>query len=302
MRRFLLYCVLFGAIIVSTLLLGECIIASSDNCYKYKHEWMLDNAEKVETLILGSSHAYYGISPLDFCEKSFNLANISQNFEYDYLLLKNYEKRLTELKTVILPMSYCSLFDARFEDGDEWWYAINYKKYMDVDVHSDFSKYNFEISKLSVYSGRLLKILSGNGLPPCDSLGFGMGYTLSARSQTWQEDACVTVKRHTARDWSAFDWNLACLRSILALCRERSWRPVLVTLPSSHHYYNSLDSAQIGKMYEVVELMKSEYADVEYFDFLRDGNFVDEDFFDCDHLSDIGARKFSKMFKDSISY
>ena len=302
MRRFLLYSVLFGAIVVSTLIIGECIIVRSENSYKYKHRWMLENAEKVETLILGSSHTYYGIYPQDFCDNSFNLANISQNFEYDFLLLKNYEKRLSGLHTVVLSMSYCSLFDARFEDGNEWWYAINYKKYMGVDVHSDFSKYNFEISNMPVYSGRLLKILSGNELPSCDSLGFGMGYSLSERSQTWKEGAFVTVERHTARDHSAFEWNLTCLRSILSLCRERSWRPVLVTLPASHHYYNSLDSAQLGKMYEAVKMVKNDYADVEYFDFLKDENFVDEDFFDCDHLSDIGARKFSKMLKDSISH
>ena len=302
MKRFLLYSMLFGAIVVCTLLLGEYVISSSYNSYKYKHQWMLDNAEKVEVLILGSSHSYYGVYPGDFCNNSFNLANISQNFEYDYLLLRNYEKGLTNLHTVILPVSYCSLFDARFEDCDEWWYAINYKKYMGIDVHSDISKYNFELSKMSVYSGRLLNVVSGKGLPACDSLGFGLGYTLAKRLPTWREDAHSAVERHTACNWDALDGNVASLRMILTLCRENSWRPILVTLPASQYYYNSLDSAQMQKMCEVVELMKVEFPDVEYFDFLKNENFVDDDFYDSDHLSDVGARKFSKMLKDSISF
>lgn len=301
MRRFLIYCSLFGSMVAFALLVGECIISTSSNSYRYKHNWMLENGSEVEMLIMGSSHSYYGIHPQKLSSRSFNLANVSQNFEYDFLLLKNYENRLHNLRTVILPVSYCSLFDVPFEDGNEWWYAINYKKYMDVDVHSDVSKYNFELSKMSVYSGRLMNIISGKGLPLCDSLGFGLGYTLSDRPYTWREDAYSTVERHTAANWNALDENVYFLRSIMALCREHSWNIILVTLPASHYYYNSLDSAQMGKMYQIIESVQRDFPDVKYFDFLKSDEFGDDDFFDCDHLNSIGAEKFSKILKEEIA-
>lgn len=301
MKRFIKYTFVFAAMVALTLIAGECIISSRPNSYKYKHRWMMENSSDVEVLILGSSHGYYGLQPSALHARAFNLANHSQNFEYDYLLLQLYAPLLRNLNTVILPLSYCSLFDTRFEECADWWYAINYKKYMDIDVHSDFSKYNFEFCNLPVYSGRLIKVLSGGELPMCDSLGFGVGYTIPARSATWKEDAQMTVDRHTAANWDAFDYNAGFLRKIAEFCNERSINLVVVTLPAWHLYYNRLDDAQVEKMYQTVNAMQREYG-FRYLDYLRDGRFVGDDFYDVDHLSDVGALKFSSILKEDLGF
>jgi hypothetical protein len=262
---------------------------------------MKANSSDVELLALGSSHGYYGLHSTTLHEKAFNMANVSQNFEYDYLLLQHHIPQLKNLKYVLLPLSYCSLFDRRFEDCDDWWYAINYKKYMDIDLHSDFSKYNFELSNLPVYSGRLTTVLFGGELPLCDSLGFGLGYTLAARSATWKEDALMTVERHTADDWSYFEYNAGYLRRIAELCKEKSINLIVMTLPASNLYYNELDTAQLNKMYQTVSTLQREY-EFRYRDYLRDARFGEDDFYDVDHLSDSGARKFSSILKADFAF
>ncbi len=261
---------------------------------------MLDNAKNVECLIFGSSHTYYGLMPSSFLPNTFNLAGVGQNYEYDYLLLKNYAPLYEKLHTIIIPVSFFSFFIDRFEESEAWLYAINYKKYMDIDIHSDISKYNFEISNLPLYSKQLMNILSNGELPECDSLGFGLGYTLSKRSTTWERDTHKAVTRHTAKNLDTFEWNVLQLCNMIDFCKENSIRIVLVTPPAWHLYYDAIDSVQLNKMYETVYTLQKEH-DLLYYDFMRDCRFVKDDFYDSDHLSDVGAKKFTTILKTELT-
>ena len=52
-------------------------------------------------------------------------------------------------------------------------------------------------------------------------------------------------------------------------------------------------------MYEVIRKFQKECA-VPYFDYLKDPRFVADDFYDSNHLSDIGAEKFTKILNEDI--
>ena len=54
--------------------------------YKYKNEWMNRNADRVETLIYGSSHGMNGINPSYIDGLAFNLGLMSQSLKYDAFL------------------------------------------------------------------------------------------------------------------------------------------------------------------------------------------------------------------------
>ena len=301
MKRFILQSLLFAVITGAILIAGEYAVRTVPNPYGYKHRWMLQNGNTVETLFLGSSHIYYGISPECWEGASFNLANVSQGFKYDYILLSRYADACPSLRSVVLRVSYASFFDAEFEDSDEWWYAINYKLYMDVNLHSDFSKYNYEMAYFPIYVRKVKSFLSGNkSLLECDSLGLGLDFSSANKSAEW-ESADKAVKRHTAADWRAVDDNRFWLREIASYCRARDIDLILVTTPTWNTYYNSLDDRQLCKMYEIIDDILSEYDNVSYFDYLKDPRFEASDFYDCDHLSaDIGARKFTRILRKDI--
>lgn len=299
MRKFLIRSSLFGVLIIVTLFAGEYAARSLPNPYKYKHQWMQHNGKRVETLILGSSHAYFGIAPLFLPKNTFSLANSSQNLKYDYLLLEHYAKQYENLRQVIVPISYFSFFSEGFENKKDWWYAINYKLYMDINVYSDFSKYNFEISHLSVYSGKIQSLFSDKKLM-CDSLGQGKDYLLENKAVTWENTATEAVKRHTFENWDMLDENSMHLRKIIDFCENRSLSLVLVTTPTWHSYYEKLDKKQLDKMYEIIYTMQKKY-NFSYYDYLKDSRFMADDFYDCDHLSsDIGAEKFAKILRKDI--
>jgi hypothetical protein len=102
--------------IVLVAFICEVAFRAIPNDYKLKRHYLDKNALQIETLILGSSHALYGINPEYFTTKTFNGSNISQSINYDYQIIKKYEKDLKNLKTLILPLSYFTLF-RKLEDG-----------------------------------------------------------------------------------------------------------------------------------------------------------------------------------------
>lgn len=300
MKQFLYKVALFGFIILILLFVGEYSVRYLPNPYKYKHQWMLENAGEVQTLILGSSHTYYGINPDKIGNKTFNLANVSQNYEYDYFLLRKYIDQCTQLTNVIVPISYFSFFSLRFEDGKDWWYAINYKIYMDCDIHSDFSKYNLELAHPSVYFGKLKSLFSASKKLEITDYGMGTAYSIDNKLNKW-EDSNAAVERHTAKDVSSLNANMKWISKIIELCYERGVALTLITPPTWYTYYENLDGEQLTKMYEMIDSLQNKYSFINYYDFLRDKRFVADDFYDCDHLSNIGADKFSKILNTLLN-
>jgi len=279
--------------------IGEVLVRRVPNPYSYKHKWMLNNAQNVETLILGSSHTYFGINPEKIESPTFNLAFSSQNLEYDYYLLNQYIEQCNTLKNLILPISYFSLFSEGFESGKDWWNAINYKIYMNCNIHSDFSKYNFELSHPSVYKGKLLSALHSSEKLQCTDLGMGTVYSFDNKKDNW-DDAEAAIKRHTIDNFSKLEENMVSLNKIISLCKNKNVNIILITTPTWHTYYNGLNKVQLAKMNEVINELLRNHKFVEYYNFLTDGRFMEDDFYDCDHLSNLGADKFSKILNDLI--
>ena len=53
-------------------------------------------------------------------------------------------------------------------------------------------------------------------------------------------------------------------------------------------------------MRDFVKRIQKDFPTVEYYSFKRDERFLPEDFHDASHLSELGAPKFSKIFKEII--
>lgn len=69
---------------------------------------------------------------------------------------------------------------------------------------------------------------------------------------------------------------------------------VLVTTPTWHAYYDRLDNKQLEKMYNLIHEIQTA-DDLPYYDYLKDPRFTADDFYNSDHLSDKGAKKFTDI-------
>ena len=302
MKKFLRYCALFALPILIAALPVEYIIRQVPNPYKYKYEWMQRNAEDVEVLVFGSSHTFYGIRPEFFDGKAFSLANVSQGIRQDLFLLKYWADRYKQLKTIIVPISFSSWFGHGLEYGTESYRCRYYKIYMDCDLYSDWSLYNLELSDMRTALGKLGKyILNGNDLG-YDKYGWGDTYKLAEKKMAkWNDgtEAEAAVKRHTVKNWDYIEMNYEQMKDIAEFCKSHGVQMVLITTPCWHSYYDNLNKEQLSKMYELTHRFQKEF-DVPYFDYLKDPRFKADDFYDSNHLSDIGAIKFTKILDKDI--
>jgi len=302
MKKFLRYCALFALPILIAALPVEYIIRQVPNPYKYKYEWMQRNAEDVEVLVFGSSHTFYGIRPEFFDGKAFSLANVSQGIRQDLFLLKYWADRYKQLKTIIVPISFSSWFGHGLEYGTESYRCRYYKIYMDCDLYSDWSLYNLELSDMRTALGKLGKYISNGNDLGYDKYGWGDTYKLAEKKMAkWNDgtEAEAAVKRHTVKNWDYIEMNYEQMKDIAEFCKSHGVQMVLITTPCWHSYYDNLNKEQLSKMYELTHRFQKEF-DVPYFDYLKDPRFKADDFYDSNHLSDIGAIKFTKILDKDI--
>lgn len=295
MRSFLINIFIFSAIILCLLIPSEIYVEGMPNPARYKHEWMRQHSEEVQTLILGSSHTYYGISPDSLGEGAFSLALVSQTYQYDLYLLKHYS--MPRLRTLILPFSYFSMWE---DESNMYPPDISrYRIYMDCDNHSRWSEYGFEFFNTKAFVEKLKSLYT----PPTETWserGWGTNYTFESRPDPWDNGA-ERAKNNTYTDTTVVSANRIYLSSIFRFCRENGVKVILVTTPVSSTFLESEAPRQVAINNEERDRLLAIYPEVLYLNLESDSRFHDEHFHDADHLDTDGARLLTSLLSEYCS-
>lgn len=300
MRRFLKKIFLF----VLPLLIGgmvmEIVLRSIPNDYRNKRKYLDTHAPDIETLILGSSHALYGLNPGYFSTPAFNAAHVSQTLDQDAGILEKYEGQWRSLKAVILPISYFTLFE-RLSEGPEAWRIKNYVIYYGIRNSASPIDYTEMLSnRLRVNGDRIASYyIRHEPSLACDSLGWDTLHTAAPVADLVAAGK-ASAFRHTVpnpQDKSniiLLRQNLGTLDRIVSWCRERNVQLILFTPPAYSSYRENLDPVQLQVTVNAAEKLAAAHANVSYNNFMFDNTFRENDFYDGDHLSVSGARKLSQ--------
>jgi hypothetical protein len=115
----------------------EVMLRQIPNVYKFKKNYLDENSDKIEVLFLGNSHSYFGLNPDCMAKRSYNAAHVSQTFDYDLEIIRKYKDGWVNLKFIVLPISYFSLYDKMSESTESWrakdyciYYKIRISKYL----------------------------------------------------------------------------------------------------------------------------------------------------------------------------
>ena len=299
MRRFMYRTMLFLLPLLLLAAAGEYYVRNIPNSYRLKGEWMNRYADSVEVLILGNSHAYYGIRPQELKGVGMNLSNVSQVTSYDYALLRRYAP-LRKLKQVVLVADNSSLFDAPLEQSEPHRCAY-YTIYMGVGPHSRWSRYGLEILQFDGFREKLKAYRNGDYVM-CDTLGWGCDY--KADLSTFNADDTVTVQRvlqrHTCKDWRWAEANARMVEEIARFCRHEDIRLAVVQTPVCSTYNKGVPERQRKFIRQLMHKLETQYG-VTLLDYSADSRFSGQDFYDADHLSDTGAAKFTRILQNDIS-
>jgi hypothetical protein len=301
MKKFLKFCILFISPIVIIIITSEILLRKIPNDYSYKKNFLDKNSNNIKMLFLGSSHTYFGINPEYVKSNSFNAGNSSQSLDYDLEILMKYEGKWDSLKYIVVPVDYFSLF-GKLETSIESWRVKDYDNYCGIKTNNGIID-NIEIlsNKLLVNQNKIkryyLKNVSG---VTCSDLGWGMEYN-SKNNQDLMVSGKAAAKRHLAKNNQYFDENVKVLKSIIKFAKANKSRVFFYTSPAYKTYVQNLDNDQLNNTVRTLRRMADSYNNVIYFNFINDNEFTKKDFYDADHLNEIGARKLTLKIDRFIS-
>ncbi len=299
MRKFLTYILYFSLLILTTLGIGEIAVRHFPNPYSAKDRYAHLKGAEIQTAILGSSHTFFGVIADSINPQTINLANVSQLYEYDYRLLKRYEEIMPNLKKVILPVSYFSFFDPPFEKSNDRWIENYYRIYMGIEKYPLISRQNLELTNTAVYAGKIRNKIAGNLKGKTSEQGFGLDYDLKDRAENWETTGESHALNHTAPNDDYVEYNKSALSKLLDYCRNRGIEVILISTPTWHTYREHLQPRQLLLHRQITDSIVKTNK-LTYYDLSSDPRFEEHDFYDADHLSTKGAKKLTKILKDSL--
>lgn len=276
----------------------EFTIRRIPNDHSLKRNALEKQCASIETLVLGNSHALFGVNTDLIGMSALNVANVSQTLEFDSFILNEYIEKMGSLKKVLIPVSYFSLC-MKLSESAEAWRIKNYRIYWGYNAPYPLRN-NLEILN---GMGRQLKNMWDyySGRKPdgsCSPTGFGLSYHHTLRAKDWARSGEAAAVRHTIRtSQSTVDENIGFLKGIIDRCRERKIEVILFMPPAWNSYVARLDEGQLGNTLVVCEDLARRDG-VSFINLLKDPRFIEADFFDADHLNDLGAAKLTKLLLD----
>lgn len=299
MKKFWLHILKIILPIFIFFLVFEFAIQKIPNDYQLKKAYLDKNAPKINILILGSSHSFYGVNPKYFSKHTFNAAYVSQTLDLDEELLHRYKDKLTNLKTVIIPISYSSLFET-LETDVEKWRLKNYILYYGFENKYHYT-YNFETFNYDILLN-IKKVIKHYVLNKSYITSSNLGWGTNFSSKNNQKfDGKFTAKKHTINNFKLFDANLKSLLKIIELCKKKKVKILYVTTPTHASYYKNVNQMQLLKTTNTINELVKKNTNCEYINLLDSEKFIATDFHDADHLNEIGAIKLSLFLDKKIN-
>lgn len=286
--------VIFLLIII--LFTSEIILRRIPNDYQYKANYLKENGNKIETLILGSSHTFTGLNPNLFTDKAFNVAHSAQSLDLDYKIFELNKNYLPNLKTIIIPISYFSFTSEldNFSEKKLKYYTIYWK--VDTD-YSNLNK-NFEIfsEPIEVNYNRVKNYIVKNS----DDITIDKkGYIKNRYEPKWNDSvyAKKTYQKHrfnlvSSNVQQTIEKHYKYLEQLIKEAKSKNIKVILISTPTTDLYKNyALKTPQYYNLTRNVKRL-SKYSNVIVLDYFTNNlDFKLVDFKNSDHLNAKGADK-----------
>ena len=248
------------------------------------------------SIVLGSSHSFYGINSNVISGNWYNYASTSQGYYEDFYILKSLYDRST-IESVILPFSYFSnFFDlSRTPIEGESLRIFDYEKAYHIKYQHNLVYYKNKITILESIAGSVVRLSNVNGkfdykgnlIENCSSIKYDLS------------DSADAFIRHNLNP--NFEHRHPFLDSIINFCNCRNIQLYIIVFPFSSGYLNEIKNAnpnfeQFLKGLKTFSINRFSFIDCRSF-FPNDESIY---FRNTDHLSPCGKDLFSKYLSDII--
>lgn len=317
MKKFVFRALSFLLMPFLVIIITDIYLRTQNTLYKEKFSSALQNKDSVEIIILGNSHANYGVDPKKFDLNTFNLANVNQSIYFDKRLTLKLLENSEKLEYVFISLDFHSLYFSDQGIRNVWSYygnGIKYKNqnYLLENLSPSLFGYPPKVT-LSIFRKRFLNYIKygdgaldiyvEKGVNPLDSIYNGyIGYegtegkaflpkNLKSRAKTFNKK----YKNQKIKEEVISD-----LKSFIRVLKKNNITPILFTSPTFQEYNGYLKKEYIAiNNRDIEEIRLGE--NLIYWNFMDSPLFSKEDFYDGDHLNKRGAAKFSQILNDSLN-
>lgn len=297
MRRLIRTVLLFSLPILLIMSSIEYSLRTIPNDYFFKDYYLKNESENIQVLYLGNSHIYFGLDPTVSKFRAFNAAATSQTLDIDLEILQKY-KNWKSLKAVIVPIDYISMY-FRLENSMDSWRMKNYVLYYGFSSKKIVNHFELLNGKFATNSNRIKDYyFNGKSNVDCNNFGYGLSYD-HAKSENINNTAISAANRHTInlnenKFISNFENNKKVVYQFIEFAKQNKAKIYFVSPPVSKKYMNLTDNDQLKNTTTFIEnIVETNKGYSSYLNFMDSSDFENSDFFDGDHLNDVGAKKFT---------
>ncbi|HCA07738.1 hypothetical protein [Chryseobacterium sp.] len=305
MKKLLKNLVYFMIPVVALLVTIEYMAERIPNEYSVKNDYLDKNSDRVEVLYLGNSHVYFGINPDYALHQSYNASYISQSLDLDQMILDKYHWK--NLKFIVIPADYVSMYYT-LETANDKWRIKNYNLYYHFGIG-----YN-PINYTEIFNGKIqdqIKRIEHYYIQNKYSilsteLGFGTAYQSPSPfdiDETAEKAAKLhTFDIHSKKHLNNFEINKKALNKIVSFAKEKQIKVIFLSSPVSPKYFQNCEPIQLARTMKVYGDLLKKYPEIcSHIDFVQSPYFNNNDFYDGDHLNNIGAEKLTKLVENKLS-
>lgn len=276
---------------------------------KYRDLWGLwtlgNQVNEVEIANVGSSHGAYDFVYDELSEEGFscfNFGNVSQTYQYDLSLLKEYGHHLKEGCIVFIPVSYFSFNNETVGETEaqalsvKYYHCLSPKNIPDYDLYTDIVTTRFPILSAGE---EILKLLPGADL---SLVVFASGSEGGVDEAEFASRAAQRYDRHFGNKTELFlPEREEELTAVIDYCKEHGFTPVLITTPFSSYYNDPVPVEFLDRFHNTINRIASDTG-VNYYDYSHDDRFLTNLslFSDSDHLNPEGAQYFMEILEEEI--
>jgi hypothetical protein len=318
MKKFLVKSLYF---IIPCLLIVEAMdiwLRSTNSLYKEKLNGIKIKKDLVQVLILGNSHANYAVDPSQFSLCAYNLANVNQSIYFDKRLTMGILPEMPKLKYVLISIDFHSLYFSSQGARDFWSYygngiKLEDRNYLLANISPFLFGYTPSIGATMLVK-RILYVIKyrhektidfvvENGVNIKGTIRNGFMAREGHDEYSFDKISCkaraddfnLIVKSSTDKKAVVYD-----LMDFIQYLKSRNIIPVLFSSPTYQGFYSCLDKNMISQNQRDIDFLCKKY-NLEYLDYANCSLFEMNDFFNCDHLNEKGAEKFSKILSNELT-
>tara|TARA_B100000795_G_scaffold250442_1_gene218627 strand:+ start:410 stop:1423 length:1014 start_codon:yes stop_codon:yes gene_type:complete len=314
MKLFFKNILLFIFPLVIIVIMMDLYLENMNSLYKEKANGLLEHANEIEILILGNSHATYGVDASGFSAFAFNIANVGQSIYFDKELTLQNLKKLKNLKYVLISLDYHSLyFSSQRGERNIWsYYGNGIKHPSEVYNKADISPFLFGYYPRVSFSFLKKDLLTKwdfrnhpyhldfdteEGVDKTDTLVKGFISFSGTESNVFNNNYYINrINGHDNLINNSTEEEIVLneLDELITKLHSKWITPIFFSTPTFKDYNILLDPDIITYNNLITEKLCKKY-NIEFWDYAIDHDFIKKEFFNSDHLNKKGAERFSKM-------